>query len=452
MEWAAGLAMETSKVESAVRNQAEAKLNQLEHDEPAETMNQLQALKRKDEPDVAIISTVDESINSRYPRSKKKKNRKLELERRRKSAGVLSVDDIKCDVIIQQEATQSQATVDSVATQRFPVAVFVIQTQEDKSIIKEDSGEAIDEPDASNSSIQSKSLYESAVATQPVSSFASRRKVSIPVQARRRKTHVYVVSHTVEAVVHLRSLGVLTAAGCGIGSVHAVVRSNLLVEPSKQAFTLARYTHKQTSARTHNKSALALYLASHCIQQHTSTFCVVLGTKKTISSNYICPADGSQYYQSAVGLVFMEWAAGLAMETSKVESAVRNQAEAKLNQLEHDEPAETMNQLQALKRKDEPDVAIISTVDESINSRYPRSKKKKNRKLELERRRKSAGVRSADGLVLMTSSVTSSYSADDLSEQSQQQVACTSRRKRKRRRRGGNPVASYCSSADSIWR
>ncbi|KZV54803.1 hypothetical protein F511_04425 [Dorcoceras hygrometricum] len=68
----------------------------------------------------------------------------------------------------------------------------------------------------------------------------------------------------------------------------------------------------------------------------------VLGTKKTISSSYICPADGSQYKQSAVGLVFMESEAGLAMETSKVESAVRNQAEAKLNQLEHDEPAETM--------------------------------------------------------------------------------------------------------------
>ncbi|KZV51732.1 hypothetical protein F511_11420 [Dorcoceras hygrometricum] len=33
--------------------------------------------------------------------------------------------------------------------------------------------------------------------------------------------------------VHLRSLGVLTAAGCGIGSVHAVVRSNLLMEPSE---------------------------------------------------------------------------------------------------------------------------------------------------------------------------------------------------------------------------
>ncbi|KZV35368.1 hypothetical protein F511_02972 [Dorcoceras hygrometricum] len=56
---------------------------------------------------------------------------------------------------------------------------------------------------------------------------------AVPVQARRHKTHVYVVSHTVEAVVHLWSLGVLTAAGCGIGSVHAVVRSNLLVEPSE---------------------------------------------------------------------------------------------------------------------------------------------------------------------------------------------------------------------------
>ncbi|KZV20664.1 hypothetical protein F511_31163 [Dorcoceras hygrometricum] len=37
----------------------------------------------------------------------------------------------------------------------------------------------------------------------------------------------------------------------------------------------------------------------------------------------------------------MEWAVELAMETSRVKSVVRNQAEAKLNQLEHDEPAET---------------------------------------------------------------------------------------------------------------
>ncbi|KZV58593.1 hypothetical protein F511_11885 [Dorcoceras hygrometricum] len=37
-------------------------------------------------------------------------------------------------------------------------------------------------------------------------------------------------------------------------------------------------------------------------------------------------------------------AAGLAMETSKVESVVRNQAEAKMNQLERKEPAGTLNQ------------------------------------------------------------------------------------------------------------
>ncbi|KZV50318.1 hypothetical protein F511_38293 [Dorcoceras hygrometricum] len=68
----------------------------------------------------------------------------------------------------------------------------------------------------------------------------------------------------------------------------------------------------------------------------------VLGTKKTISSSYICPAGCSHYKRSADGLVFMESAVELAMETSRVKSVVRNQARAKLNQLEHDEPAETM--------------------------------------------------------------------------------------------------------------
>ncbi|KZV07156.1 hypothetical protein F511_45363 [Dorcoceras hygrometricum] len=80
-----------------------------------------------------------------------------------------------------------------------------------------------------------------------------------------------------------------------------------------------------------------------------------------------------QYKDSAVGLVFMESAVELAMETSRVKSVVRNQARAKLNQLEHDEPAE-----------------MITT---SCN-RYSRSKKKKNRKLKLElelERRRSAG-------------------------------------------------------------
>ncbi|KZV18030.1 hypothetical protein F511_39431 [Dorcoceras hygrometricum] len=60
-----------------------------------------------------------------------------------------------------------------------------------------------------------------------------------------------------------------------------------------------------------------------------------------ISSSYIYQ-QLVQYKDSAVGLVFIESAVDLAMETSRVESVVRNQARAKLNQLEHDEPAETM--------------------------------------------------------------------------------------------------------------
>ncbi|KZT76710.1 hypothetical protein F511_46264 [Dorcoceras hygrometricum] len=61
-----------------------------------------------------------------------------------------------------------------------------------------------------------------------------------------------------------------------------------------------------------------------------------------MNSNRICPAVGSQYNDSAVGLVFMESAAGLSLETSKVESVVRNQARAKLNQLKHNKSAGTI--------------------------------------------------------------------------------------------------------------
>ncbi|KZV24370.1 hypothetical protein F511_35049 [Dorcoceras hygrometricum] len=106
-------------------------------------------------------------------------------------------------------------------------------TQGDKSIIvEEDSGEAFGEPDASNSSIPSRAYMNQLLLR--IQSLGNPVAASIlPVQAQRRKTHVFVVSHTVAAVVHLWSLGVLTAAGCGIGSVHAVVRSNLLVEPSE---------------------------------------------------------------------------------------------------------------------------------------------------------------------------------------------------------------------------
>ncbi|KZV50961.1 MAP kinase phosphatase 2 [Dorcoceras hygrometricum] len=138
MESAAGLAMETSKVESAVRNQAEAKLNQLEHSLA------IQEARSKEESQAGAGTM-------------------------KKSAGALSVDDISSDVIIQQGAT-------------------VISNQQRAST--------------------SSWYLELAIAKR------------FPVQARRRKTLVYVVSHTVEAGVHLWSLGVLTAAGCGIGSVH----------------------------------------------------------------------------------------------------------------------------------------------------------------------------------------------------------------------------------------
>ncbi|KZV27010.1 hypothetical protein F511_37301 [Dorcoceras hygrometricum] len=49
---------------------------------------------------------------------------------------------------------------------------------------------------------------------------------------------------------------------------------------------------------------------------------LVLGTKKTISSSYICPADGSQYYRSTVGLVFMEWAAGRVCVVNQSQATV----------------------------------------------------------------------------------------------------------------------------------
>ncbi|KZV23676.1 nuclear matrix constituent protein 1-like protein [Dorcoceras hygrometricum] len=75
------------------------------------------------------------------------------------------------------------------------------------------------------------------------------------------------------------------------------------------------------------------------------------GTKKNISRKKLIAQRREaaisvqqlvQYKDSAVGLVFIESAVELAMETSRVESVVRNQARAKLNQLEHGEPAGTM--------------------------------------------------------------------------------------------------------------
>ncbi|KZV32425.1 hypothetical protein F511_44909 [Dorcoceras hygrometricum] len=107
MESAAGLAMETSKVESAVRNQVKANLNQLEHTRWKISSVEEEDFRRKllltNLLAVAFISTVDESIESLYSRSYEESQ--AGAETMKKADGVLSVDDISSDVIIQQEAT-----------------------------------------------------------------------------------------------------------------------------------------------------------------------------------------------------------------------------------------------------------------------------------------------------------------------------------------------------------
>ncbi|KZV38893.1 hypothetical protein F511_08810 [Dorcoceras hygrometricum] len=52
----------------------------------------------------------------------------------------------------------------------------------------------------------------------------------------------------------------------------------------------------------------------------------VLETKKTISSSYICPAVGSKYYQSAVGLVFMESVHGIGKSADDLRNQSRESA------------------------------------------------------------------------------------------------------------------------------
>ncbi|KZV53962.1 hypothetical protein F511_42818 [Dorcoceras hygrometricum] len=184
----------------------------------------------------------------------------------------------------------------------------------------------------------------------------------------------------------------------------------------------------------------------------------------------------------------MESADELAMETSRVDSDVRNQAIAKLNQLEHDEPAETMNQLQVLKERSEPAGSCNEKLaGESYqrrrfnhNSRRIRrivdgaGTKKFSKKLQMDisryflrrvssddedqlehsadalrveiqqsqdtrlkhmlntswtskrKRKRRRAEESADGLALMMSSVTSSQSADGLREQSQESADSSS--------------------------
>ncbi|KZV17404.1 hypothetical protein F511_27927 [Dorcoceras hygrometricum] len=152
----------------------------------------------------------------------------------------------RSDVV--KEEIQSQATVHQQIIQQM---LFALRSSSRKipagSICLIPAGQ----PDASNSSIQSRKKRRSSEAWQ-TDTVSSRSDKSAAKQLtiyeslmstaelnsngendKKPAKEKDAISHTVAAVVHLWSLGVLTAAGCGIGSVHEVVRSNLLVEFSE---------------------------------------------------------------------------------------------------------------------------------------------------------------------------------------------------------------------------
>ncbi|KZV44588.1 hypothetical protein F511_43601 [Dorcoceras hygrometricum] len=316
-----------------------------------------------------------------------------------KSAVGLVVDDVIGDIIIfirwferavarinrrkrsdvVEKTIQSQATVDSVATKDFQSQCLCIQTQEDKSIIvEEDSGEAIDEPDASNSSIQSRAYMNQLLLR--IQSQENRRKIFSRQRHQQKMNPVILgtkkmmnssrICPAVGSQYNDSAVGLVFmewAAGLAMetSKVESAVRNggeaklnqlehdepaetmNQLQALKSEVNVAIQEAKKMRKLELERRSSAGSYSGIESAESFNQQ--LVLGTKKTIISSYICPAVGSQYIDSAVGLVFMESAVGLSLETSKVESAVRNQVEAKLNQLEHDEPAETMNQLQALK-------------------------------------------------------------------------------------------------------
>ncbi|KZV44543.1 hypothetical protein F511_17449 [Dorcoceras hygrometricum] len=144
----------------------------------------------------------------------------------KKSAGALSVDDISNDVIIQQEATIQQEDVALLFQQ---TKLQWIQSQR-----KDLQSQCFEHPDGRR--ISSEAVDNLRRIIKDECQLLGVIQMAKATEACKRKGRKYcssAVSHTAAAVVHLWSLGVLTAAGCGIGSVHAVVRSNLLVEPSE---------------------------------------------------------------------------------------------------------------------------------------------------------------------------------------------------------------------------
>ncbi|KZV24473.1 hypothetical protein F511_44523 [Dorcoceras hygrometricum] len=98
-----GLAMEMSKVKSGVRNQAEAKLNQLEHSEPAGTIITSCKGYRKDEPagtgTVKSAEEVSKKNNSAEKAMSSKDDVITNQQLKRSARSGISDDDISSDVI-----------------------------------------------------------------------------------------------------------------------------------------------------------------------------------------------------------------------------------------------------------------------------------------------------------------------------------------------------------------
>ncbi|KZV49293.1 cytospin-A-like [Dorcoceras hygrometricum] len=119
--WPIRLPLSVCRATFDVRNQAMAKLNQLEHDEPAETMNQLQVLKERSEPagscieklaeesyskkKIQVISTADESVSSRKDINEEKRERGSDVVLR--FSRWIIVDDVISDVIQSQDSAEA---------------------------------------------------------------------------------------------------------------------------------------------------------------------------------------------------------------------------------------------------------------------------------------------------------------------------------------------------------
>ncbi|KZV18405.1 hypothetical protein F511_19181 [Dorcoceras hygrometricum] len=330
MESADELAMETSRVDSDVRNQAMAKLNQLEHDEPAETGNQLQVLKERSEPAGSCIEKLAEESYS------KKKFQVISTA----DESVSSRKDISTvDESINSHNSRRRRSVDGAGTKKFSKK---LQLDISRYFLRRESADDEDQLELD---------------------LVFRRKESKD-QQKLIEVEEYISSEAVDELSKISVSGAL-----------------FIVNVQEQRAIAA---HRQrTKFSMVLKQRLLIFLILNI--GPTSGIRAGFRNKEDIQQQLYPSSRWFAIYRSAVGLVFMDSADELAMETSRVDSDVRNQAMAKLNQLEHDEPAETVNQLQVLKERSEPagscieklaeesyskkKFQVISTADEFVSSR-----------------------------------------------------------------------------------